>query len=159
MTIIKGFFRIVWLVTRYFLVCGLITLATMSITTGKFPPPVKDIYKSMGQLQSTYSSVNLAESTANIAKARETQKQVFAMLDNVDSGNAPPPNLHQIQDTDPVANESGKRETASAGVNTVTDKERIKALEYEVAYLKAKLARAEWETRQAIARQAPPKTQ
>ena len=134
--ILKSFFRgvgrILWMCTRYLLVCGLAMYVMIALATGKFPPPVFELYKN---LQSMHSAMDLVQATSKIAMAHNQQKQIMA---DIDSG-ARSDNFQ-----------------ASATLPPDAQLQKIKALEYEVAVLKAKLARAQWETRQAQQQQQHP---
>jgi hypothetical protein len=126
----REFFKILWLCGRYVGVCAIMMLISLSLATGKFPPPIKEVYKSFSSVR---SSMNIAETTENFAKAQEQQRQILAAIEDKPSR--------------PTQN-------GQVNVNLVTDKERIQSLEYEVAMLKSKLARAQQETRQLEIRQA-----
>ena len=144
-TLLQETLKILWLCGRYLGVCAILVFGLMSLATGKFPPPVKDVYQS---LQAFQSSINIGKATRGLASAQAQQKQILAALE--DNGTPMPESGAQVEDqTQPKdANVVGM------GVNAVSDKERIKALEYEVALLKAKLARAESETYQLQVKQA-----
>ncbi len=113
-----------WMIARYFLVCLVVMFITMCLATGKFPPPIKEVYHSLRNLQ---EQVKIMESTSNLAKAQQQQRQILDMID--------------------------EKPNATGAVVTmrppgVTDQQRIQALEFEVASLKSKLARSQWETKQ-----------
>lgn len=121
--------KILAMIARYFFVCGVIMLATMSLVTGKFPPPVVDVYSTLKQVQ---ENLDMGKATSQFAKAKKEQSQILTDLENMD------------RDVD------GRKVAGTVNL-PATDQEKIKALEYEVAVLKAKLARSQWETRQAQA--------
>ncbi len=148
MAFLRKTWDILWFCIRYLAACVLGTLGIMSLASGKFPPPVKEIYQNISNIQ---QAVNLSETTAKIAKARGEQRQIMDFLDNVDDEGAKRPS---VKPAAAVAGAESRTVVDENGQQVASDKERIKALEYEVAYLKAKLARAEWEIRQAQSRQA-----
>jgi len=119
------------------LVCVLVMCSVVSLATGKFPPPIKEVYQNIRGAQ---ASLNIANSTAQFARAKEDQQKVLDALD-------------QASDV------SADQRSVARDFNRVSPQEKIKELEYEVALLKAKLARAQWEVRQLQSQQQPSSAQ
>lgn len=119
---------------RYLLVSGAMALVGMSLVTGKFPPPVKEFYKNVSQVQ---SSMDFGKNMANIANA---QKQKQLLLSQLEQENQ----QFRTQATP----------QARTAAEAFDPYERIKVLEYEVAYLKLKLASARSEANMLKKRQA-----
>lgn len=140
-TMMKESLKLLWLCGRYIGVCALMILGTLSLATGKFPPPIKEVYQSFAAVR---SSMNFGQATQSMALAQQQQKEMLAALDDP-NGDFSKVTRHPQATADADPN--------GMGVNAVSDKEKIKALEYEVALLKAKLARAEREAYQLQARQ------
>jgi len=102
-------------------------LAGLCLMTGKFPPQLGEIYKSFSEFQ---SSMDLSKNMTKIAKSQEAKKEIMKELEQIE----------QIQNA-PLGNQPS--------VIVVDPQAKIRALEYEVAYLKSKLARAQWEAQNA----------
>lgn len=118
-----------WNVSRYFLASATVMLGTISVMTGQFPPPVFEVYKSVKEIK---SSLNLAQSAASLAAAKIERDKVLKEINS---------EQRSIASTE-VDLSNG---TQTKGIDS---EQRIKSLEYEVALLKSKLYRAEWEAEQ-----------
>lgn len=103
---------------------------SMSLVSGKFPPPLKEYYTGLKAMQ---NSPDITQSMKEIAEARSQQKMLLEQIDHETRG--------QVGNQ---ANAGGQE----AIVNKGDLEKKVKALEYEVAYYKAKLARSEWEKHQ-----------
>jgi hypothetical protein len=124
--ILREILKIIWMLTRYILVCVLVMSGIVSLATGKFPPPFKEVYQNIRGAQ---ASLNIAGSTSQLAKAKADQQKTLNALEQESEFQ---PNQRS------VAQESPEN----------LDQQKIKQLEYEVALLKAKLAHSQWEFRQ-----------
>ncbi|MEZ0393328.1 MAG: hypothetical protein ACAH59_14005, partial [Pseudobdellovibrionaceae bacterium] len=100
-------------------------LIVMSFMTGKFPPPVKDVYQSLSKIQ---KSMDLVKATNNIVAHKKKNE---AVLKEIEDDRSQLPVDGQLSD-ELMPMDSHQLALA-----------RIKALEYEVALLKSKLYRAE----------------
>jgi hypothetical protein len=104
-------------------------LLSMSLISGKFPPPVKEYYTILKGIQ---SGTDMGKSINAIVEARNQQNK---LLENLNEESAAIKKVINNGDT-------------GAGLNKVELEKKIKALEYEVAYYKSKFARSEWEKQQ-----------
>lgn len=129
---------------KYIFACSLLVLGSMVLLTGRFPPPVTDLYKSVTRFQ---SSMDIGKNMAQFAKAQEERRSLMEELEREEA----------ISDGRAPASTTTGKPGRPAGEPAFDPYERIKVLEYEVAYLKSKLARAEWEVNNLKTRQAPPK--
>lgn len=120
---------------RYVAVTAIIALITMSFLAGKFPPPVKEMYSKFRALQ---SSVKIEDVTFGL-KQIQNQKQTY---------------LQQIESEE--LNQVSPESVQSGNIN-LKPEDKIKALEYEVAYLKARLQASEWQNEQ-LKKQLPSNT-
>ena len=121
-----------------FLVLPVFTsLLLISLATGKFPPPLKELYTLTKVLKVQSSDAGLTpELLAKLAERQKLQNQWIDFEKSQASivGNESPRHSEVQQQQLPQESQDLEK--------------RIKALEYEVVYYKAKLARSEWEKAQ-----------
>jgi hypothetical protein len=120
-------------VFRHLAVSVFVMLLTLSVSTGKFPPPIGETFRA---LKGLHRVVNMGESATRIAEARKSQEKA---LDEIDKEG------RTSSDRSPASVEA---ESSGKAVD------KIKSLEYEVALLKSKLNRAQWEAQEAKAKLA-----
>lgn len=120
-------------VFRHLAVSVFIMLLTLSVSTGKFPPPIGETFRA---LKGLHGVVNMGEAATRIAEARKSQEKA---LDEIDHEGKP------SSDRSPASVEAEVPGKAA---------DKIKSLEYEVALLKSKLNRAQWEAQEAKAKLA-----
>jgi hypothetical protein len=123
---------------KYTLVSMALMFISICFVTGNFPPPLIQIWKIAKQMQ---GQLNLGNSTVQLLQGRQETARLLQQIEEIDKqafqGSSGYHVAAQGQDDD------------SAQLNPPAEtSEKIKALEYEVAYLKAKLARTEWEMRE-----------
>jgi hypothetical protein len=116
-----------WVAFRYVLVSLTVMLVTLSVVTKQFPPPVMSVYHS---LKNANSMLDLGGSTSIISKAKMDREKLMKEIEEdqktTGNGNAPQGQAVVVPEAE----------------------QKIKSLEYEVALLKSKLYRAEWEAQQ-----------
>jgi hypothetical protein len=117
--------RVCWNGIRYLAFSAAMLFAVLSLTTGQFPPPVIEIYKSLSQNK---DSMDLSKNLQNIQQSKIDHEKL----------------LNEINNSDAPAVDRSPASAAPVDVN-----ETVKSLEYEVAYLKAKVSRLEAGSQQA----------
>jgi hypothetical protein len=143
-TMLQETLKLLWLCGKYLGICALLMLGLLSFATGKFPPPITEVYENLRSFQSI---MNIGKATRSLASAKEQQNQILSALEDQ--------NLPMPEPGAQTAEQAPQQDVKPGlGINVVSDKERIKALEYEVALLKAKLARAESEASKVQVQQA-----
>lgn len=109
----------------------ILMIITVSLISGKFPPPLKDYYYSMRQMQA--GEADFGSSMKIIADARKQQEALLNQIESENTGKS---------------GSSDPRGSRGYGLSIVELDKKVKALEYEVSYYKAKFARSEWEKKQ-----------
>lgn len=122
-------------ILKYGLASVVVMLLTLSVSTGHFPPPVLDIYKSV---KAVNRDLDLGGSMSVMAKAQTDREKILSEIDQVQQEP-----LNGVSLPAPVPNRLQEAE------------KKIQALEYEVARLKSRLRRAESEANQ-LREQVPP---
>lgn len=123
-TFLNQMAQVGWNLSRYILASVTVMFATVSLMTGQFPPPVFEVAKSIQEIR---SAVDLSHAAASISAARAERERQLA---GIGAG-----------DRDLASTNDGEANIAQSS----SQDEKIKSLEYEIALLKSKLYRAEWE--------------
>lgn len=119
----KNLLKMIWVFSKHLFICAAFSILTLSVVTGKFPPPLKESYHSLKELKNI---VNIGENTSAFAKAKLEREKVLKELDEIDR--------------QPASLESPSKSDAPSGARAVENAaDRIRSLEYEVASLKSKL--------------------
>ncbi len=134
--------KLFWGIFRYLLVSLIIMVLALSVATNQFPPP---IFKIVKQIREAMVLVDMSQANMALLKAQEEKMKVLREIERDsplrDFSAAPEIELPQLLKS------KNLNEPPVPSFSEQADR-KIKSLEYEVAYLKAKLSRAESEVQE-----------
>lgn len=144
---IKFLFKAIFKFVLYVGSSFFLMLVVSSLLSGKFPPPFKEYYQQTKNFGKDFSSNTkkegaLPDLSSSLKAISESRKQQAALLQDL--------NQEQASAAEKSIQSSGEANNIAA-----IAAKRIKELEYEVAFYKAKLARSEWERNQLLKSRSP----
>lgn len=141
MTTIKFFSKVVSKFALYVGTSFLLMLTMSSLLSGKFPPPLIEYFH---QIQ------NIGKDFKTKSNESSTRPDFGSSLDAISEHRKQQSTLPQNINDDFELEETGLEKESRSTNHSVLAERRIKELENEVTYYKAKLAQSEWERIQLL---------
>lgn len=123
MGFLKATTKILWETFKNISISCMLMLVVLSVMSGKFPPPVFEIYKSLSAVQ---KDLNVGTNLKGIVERKKENESLLRDIENTES--------YTTASRSPQSVDEGSK---------VNQQATIQALEYEVARLKMQMATLE----------------